>query len=133
MDETIIRILQWFVAGCVAFTSVCVAASWMIKVIKGIKKPKDDIDAKLQRDYNRLNDLETIIKEFQGQFIKIDEKLDLLDQQNSFLLENDIVGFEHMRTNNATGRIAEREHDLQQYLLQRHHEKIWGEGTKQSV
>ena len=115
----VIKVLQWVVAGCMGFTAMCVAAGWLIKIIKGIKKPKDDIDAKLQRDYDRLNDMETIIREFREQFAKIDGKLDRIEQYNDFLLENDIIGFEHMRTNNATGKIAKREHDLQQFLLHR--------------
>ena len=109
--------MRWIVAACVSFSAICVAVGWLIKIIREIKKPKDDIDAKLKRDYDRLNDMETTIKEFRGQFAKIDEKLDRLEEMNTFLLENDIVGFEHMRTNNATGKIAKRESDLQQFLL----------------
>ena len=120
MDDTaILEILRWIVAACVSFTAICVAVGWLIKIIRELKKPKDDIDAKLDRDYNRLNDMESIIRGFNKQFTVIEGKLDRLDQQNKFLLENDIIGFEHMRTNNATGRIAEREHELQQFLLHR--------------
>ena len=118
MDATIaIQLLRWFVAGCVSFSAICVAVGWLIKIVREIRKPKEDIDAKLKRDYDRLNDMEATIKEFRGQFDKIDEKLDRLEEMNMFLLENDIVGFEHMRTNNATGKIAKRENDLQQFLL----------------
>ena len=112
-----IKILQWIVAGCAGFTAVCVAAGWLIKIIKGIKKPKDEIDKKFQRDYDRLNNMDLVIKEFKKQFQLIDEKLDRLEEMNGFLLENDIVGFEHMRTNNATGRIEKREHDLKVFLI----------------
>lgn len=113
----IIKILQWVVAGCMGFTAMCVAAGWLFKIIKGIKKPKDEIDKRFQRDYDRLNNMDLIIKEFKEQFQLIDEKLDRLEEMNEFLLENDIVGFEHMRTNNATGRIEKREHDLKVFLV----------------
>lgn len=118
-----IHVLQWIVAACAGFTAVCVAVGWVIKIIVAIKKPKNDIDAKLQRDYDRLNDMDAILKEFRGQFEKIDEKLDRIEETSNFLLENDIVGFEHMRTNNATGKISKREEDIHQFLLHRHDKK----------
>ena len=118
MDEMIImQLMRWIVAACVSFTAICVAVGWIIKIIREMKKPKDDIDAKLKRDYDRLNDMEATIKDFNGQFEKIDGKLDRLEEHITFLLENDIIGFEHMRTNNATGKIAKREDDLQKFLL----------------
>ena len=89
----------------------------MVKIILLIKKPKDEIDKRFQRDYDRLNNMDLIIKEFKEQFQLIDEKLDRLEEMNEFLLENDIVGFEHMRTNNATGRIEKREHELKMFLV----------------
>lgn len=113
----IIQILQWIVAVCAGFTAVCIAFGWVVKIILLIKKPKDEIDKRFQRDYDRLNNMDLIIKEFKEQFQLIDEKLDRLEEMNEFLLENDIVGFEHMRTNNATGRIEKREHDLKMFLV----------------
>ena len=100
--------LQWmhavqaFVAICGSFSVVCVAAGWLIKIIKGIKKPKDDIDDKLQRDYDRLNEHDKEMK-----IIKSD--MEYLKKSLRLLMENDKVMLEHMRTNNATGEIAKRE------------------------
>ena len=93
---------QVFVAVCVGFTSVCVAAGWLIRIIKGVKKPKDDIDDKLQRDYDRINEHDKEMKEIKSDMAYLKESLKLL-------LENDKVMLEHMRTNNATGEIAKRE------------------------
>ena len=87
---------------CAGFTCICVAAGWLIKIIKGIKKPKDDIDDKLQRDYDRLNDHDKEMKAIKSDMEYLKESLRLL-------MENDKVMLEHMRTNNATGEIAKRE------------------------
>ena len=87
---------------CAGFTCICVAAGWLIKIIKGIKKPKDDIDDKLQRDYDRINEHDKEMKEIKSDMAYLKESLKLL-------LENDKVMLEHMRTNNATGEIAKRE------------------------
>ena len=94
--------LQIFLAVCTGFTVVCVAVGWLIKIIRGIKKPADDVKDKLQRDYDKLNDHEAELKQLKndGQYIRDAFKV---------LLENDKVMLEHMRTNNATGDIAKRE------------------------
>lgn len=81
---------------------VCVAIGWMIKIVKGAKKPVDDIDDKLERDYNRLNQHDKDME-------KIDTDLNYLKDALKLLLENDKVMLEHMRTNNATGKIGDRE------------------------
>lgn len=100
--EQWIHAIQAFVAICGSFSVVCVAAGWLIKIIKGIKKPKDDIDDKLQRDYDRLNDHDKEMKAIKSDMKYLKESLRLL-------MENDKVMLEHMRTNNATGEIRERE------------------------
>ena len=99
---TWIHAIQVFVAICVGFSTVCVAVGWLIKIIKGIKRPKDDIDDKLQRDYDRINKLDKDMK-------AIEKTLEYIKQSLKIQMENDKVILEHMRTNNATGDIAERE------------------------
>lgn len=94
--------LNTFIQICTYFTVVCVAIGWMIKIVKSAKKPVDDIDDKLERDYNRLNQHEKDMK-------KIESDMNYLKDALKLLLENDKVMLEHMRTNNATGKINDRE------------------------
>lgn len=115
--DVMVTVAKCVVAICAGFTAVCVAGGWVIKIIMAMKKPKDDIDAKLQRDYDRLNDMDELMKEFEKQLVMINEKLDSIEEFSKFLLENDMIAFEHMRTNNATGKISKREHDIDEFLL----------------
>ena len=107
--EQWIHAIQAFVAICGSFSVVCVAAGWLIKIVKGVKKPKEDIDEKLQRDYDRLNDHDKEMKEFREDIAYLKESLRLL-------LQNDKVMLEHMKTNNATGEISERETETFNFL-----------------
>lgn len=91
-----------FMAALALFTALCIAAGWVIKIAKGIHAPKTDIDNKLQRDYDRINKHDEEMKEIRSD-------LDYLKDALKLLLENDKVMLEHMRTNNATGKIANRE------------------------
>ena len=97
-----IHAIQAFVAICGSFSVVCVAAGWLIKIVKGVKKPKEDIDDKLERDYKRINQHDKEMESLKNDMSYLKDSLKLL-------LENDKVMLEHMRTNNATGEIAKRE------------------------
>lgn len=110
MNPQTIVILQSIVAVCGGFSCVCVAVGWLVKIVKGVKKPADDVNEKLKRDYARINSLEedmTAIKSFMTN----------LQEGFTFLLENDMIAFEHMRTNNATGKISKQEEQIHAYLL----------------
>ena len=82
-------VITGFVAVCVGFSSVCVAGGWVLKIIKGIKKPSEDINTKLDNDNKRIKALEE-----QSAFIL---------KAISLLLQDDLVILNHLRTTNNTG------------------------------
>ena len=105
-------VLLGFLAVCGGFTTVCVAAGWFIKIVKGIKKPGDDVknrldaqDKKLENDNNRLRDLEDQYK--------------YVSSAIGVLMRCDLVMLGHMRTNNNTGQMANMEEEIQDFLIKR--------------
>ena len=88
--------------ACVSVAVVGAAIAYIYKAIRFAKKPGDDINEKLQRDFDRINDLEDEKREIRNDMTYLKECLKLL-------LENDKVMLEHMRTNNASGDIGKRE------------------------
>ena len=101
--------LQVFLAGCAAFTCVCVAGGWFFKIVKGVKKPVDDVNDKLQRDFDRINSLDKEIK-------LLDNRLDYIANAVSILMQCDLVMLGHMKTNNNTGQIIKMEGDLRKFM-----------------
>lgn len=63
------------------------------------------IDDKLNNDNKRIKDLEEANK--------------FMYKAISLLLQDDIAILEHLRTNNATGKMAEQEQKVQDFLIQR--------------
>ena len=63
------------------------------------------VDAKLDSDNRRIKDLEE-----QNKFIY---------KAISLLLQDDLAILEHLRTENATGKMAEQEQKVQQFLIER--------------
>ena len=114
--ELLLKVLQYFVAGCVSFTSVCVSVGWLIRIIKGLKKPVDGVNDKLERDYKRINQLDKDMEEIRG-------TLKYLKAGFNVQLETDKVILEHMRTNNSKGEIKKREDAIYDFLKE-HQEKV---------
>ena len=70
-----------------------------------LKDQFDSTDKKLDNDNKRLNDLEK-----QTQF---------LYKAISLLLQDDLAILEHLRTDNNTGKMAEQEKKVQDFLIER--------------
>lgn len=70
-----------------------------------LKEQFDSIDKKFENDDKRIKALE-------------DQSV-FLFRAISLLLEDDIAILEHLRTNNNTGKMAEQEQKVQDFLIQR--------------
>ena len=95
---------------CAGFVCLVTALEKLQDIIKKFRTPTEDVEDKLKRDYKRINDLENDMTE-------IKETLDYVRDSIVLQMENDLVIFEHMRTNNSTGKIKEREDAIDQFLL----------------
>lgn len=98
-------LIAGFLAVCVGFSSICAAAVWIIKIVKGIKKPGEDVHKMLDNDNKRIKVLEE-----QSAFIL---------RAISLLLQDDLAILEHLRTDNNTGKMAEQEQAVQKFLIER--------------
>lgn len=87
---------------CASFTCVCVAAGWLIKIIRAAKKPVDTVNQKLNNDDQRLKTLE--------------EDYEYLKEAVGLLMRCDMVVLAHLRTNNATGRMIAMENEINAFL-----------------
>lgn len=94
-----------FVAVCVGFSSICAAAVWMWKIVKGVKTPAKTVHEKLDNDNRRIGELEEAVKEL----VKV----------QPMILRSMYVILQHMRTNNSTGEIAKQEQAISDYLFNR--------------
>lgn len=92
-----------FMAVLALFTALCIAGGWLIKIIKGLRKPSDDINEKLERDYKRLNRLE--------------EEFDYINKAVALLMKADLAMLGHLSTDNNTSELAAVEKEIQVFLI----------------
>lgn len=95
--------LKAFVAVCVSFSSVCVAIGWVIKIVKGAKKPADDVKAKLENEDERIKSLEG--------------ELEYISNSISILMRSNLVILGHLSTNNNKGEMSKMEKEIQEFLI----------------
>ena len=109
--------ITWQLVLAVAGGFLCIisALEKIQEIIKKAKQPTEDVEEKLARDYNRINNLEAEMEDIKGDLEYVRDSLMLQ-------MENDLVILEHMRTNNSTGKIAEREKEIKKFLLKHQHE-----------
>lgn len=105
-------IILGFLAICGGFSTICVAGGWLIKIVKGLKKPSDDIKARLDSQDKKLDNDNKRLKLIE------DSVAELLKVQ-PMILRSEYVILQHMRTNNSTGEIAKQEEAINEYLFNR--------------
>lgn len=95
-----------FVAFIVAFYGGCKYLKKELKdaITEMLKDQFSSVDAKLDKDNRRLNDLE--------------EQQKFLYKAISLLLQDDLAILEHLRTDNATGKMAKQEQKVQEFLTE---------------
>ena len=100
------------VAALALFTAACVAGGWLLKIIKGLRKPAEDtkarieaVDEKLDNDNKRIRELE--------------DQLKYISNSIGILMRCDLVILGHLRTNNNTGQMTKMEKEITDFLVQR--------------
>ena len=90
--------------ACAGFTCICVAAGWLIKIVKAAKKPSDDMRQMLENDNKRLRTLE--------------DSVAFMAKAISLLLQDDLAILNHLRTTNNTGEMAKQEEKVHEFLTE---------------
>lgn len=92
-----------FMAALALFTALCIAGGWLLKIIKGLRRPSTDINEKLERDYKRLNRLE--------------EEFEYINKAVALLMKADLAMLGHLSTDNNTSELASVEKEIQVFLI----------------
>jgi len=104
-------LLGYFLAACGGFTCVCVAVGWLIKIVKAVKKPSDDVKDKLKRHDELFDSDNKRIK-------KVEDDLDYIKRTQTQTLQCLLVILDELKKNNdVDGVIQKTETEMQSFLL----------------
>ena len=99
-----------FMAALGLFTALCIAGGWLIKIIKGVKKPADDIK-------NSVRGNKTMITQHEDKFKDIDETLKYLVNANNLVIRSLFTVLGELSANNdINGHIAKAQSEIQEFL-----------------
>ena len=97
-------------AALALFTAACVAAGWVLKIVKGMRKPSQDIHIKLDTDKKRLDDHD-------GQIGDLRETLDYLVNANNLVIRSLFTVLGELSNNNdRDGKIKEAQDEIHKFL-----------------
>lgn len=106
-------LLGYFLAACGGFTCVCVAVGWLIKIVKAVKKPSDDVKERLKKHDELFDNDNKRIK-------KMEDSLDYIKQTQTQTLKALLVILDELKQNNdASGKISKIESDMNDFLVNR--------------
>lgn len=104
-------LLGYFLAACGGFTCVCVAVGWLIKIVKAVKKPSDDVKDRLKKHDELLDNDNKRIK-------KVEDDLDYIKRTQTQTLQCLMVILDELKKNNdVDGKIGKQKDDMQSFLL----------------
>lgn len=110
--RTIIEVAKAVVGICGGFTVVCVAITWMIKAIKGAKKPEAT-----QND--RLTKLEVRMDAVEGFLGNDNRRLNTIERGNRVTQEALLALLSHAIDGNNIDDLKSARKSLQTYLMDR--------------
>lgn len=85
--------------------------------VKYLKKELREAITEMLRD--QFRDADTKLDNDNKRIKEIEKQMGFMYKAISLLLQDDITILEHLRTNNATGKMAEQEQKVQDFLIQR--------------
>ena len=95
---------------CIGFSAICVAVGWLIKIIKGLKKPSDDMNDSIKGNKTKISEQEKELKD-------INETLDYLTNANNLIMRSLFTILGELSVNNdANGHCAEAREEIQKFL-----------------
>ena len=74
-------------------------------IVEMLKESFEEVDKKLDNDNKRI--------------VELEKQLGFILKAISLLLQDDLAILEHLRTDNNTGKMAEQEQKVQEFLIER--------------
>lgn len=85
------------------FTACCVAGGWLIKIVRAVKKPSEDMKNKIESEEDKLEEAE--------------EDLNYLKNATALLLRSNFVILGHLMTNNNTGEMNKIYKEMRDFVI----------------
>ena len=95
---------------CGGFSAICLSVGYLIKIIKAVKKPAEDIKGKVSDNKAKIDDQEDEME-------RVKNTLDYLVNANNLVIRSLFTVLGELSTNNdVNGHIAKAQSEIQNFL-----------------
>lgn len=95
---------------CVGFSSICLSVGYLIKIFRGLKKPKEEMDGKILGNKAKIDEQEDRME-------KVESTLDYLVNANNLVIRSLFTVLGELSANNdVNGHIAKAQNEIQNFL-----------------
>lgn len=104
----------------ITLAQIAAAIAFVVALYGGIKYLKKEIkDGLSDMLKDQFKDIDTKLDNDNGRIKDLEEANRFMYKAISLLLQDDLAILEHLRTNNSTGKMAEQEQKVQEFLIER--------------
>ena len=108
---------QLILSICVGFSSICVSVGWLIKIIKGLKKPGEEIKGNIKTNKSAIDNNKTEIDDIKEQMSEMTSKLEYLENAINLTIRTQFTVLGELAVNNdASGHCKEAQDEIQKFL-----------------
>lgn len=95
---------------CAGFSAICLSIGYIIKIVRGLKKPGEEVSTKVKDNKSRLDKQDERLD-------KMDQTLDYLVSANNLVIRSLFTVLGELAANNdSRGHIAKAQGDIQKFL-----------------
>lgn len=106
------QLVSGFVALCVGFSAIAVAASHLLKAIHHFRAPEENQN-------KRLSDVEAELERHRGFLARDKDRLDAIEEGNRVSMRAQLALLSHSLDGNDVEALKESKKELQEYLIKR--------------
>ena len=102
---------------CIGFSAICVAGGHLIKIIKGLKKPADDIKGNIKTNKTEIDSNKSEIEDLKEQIAEMTSKLEYLENAINLTIRTQFTVLGELAVNNdASGHCKAAQDEIQKFL-----------------
>lgn len=108
---------QLIISICVGFSSICLSVGYLIKIYKGMMKPKEEIKGNIKTNKTEIASNRTEIEDLKEEIAEMKETFQYLENAINLIIRTQFTVLGELAVNNdASGHCKEAQDEIQKFL-----------------
>lgn len=108
---------QLIISICVGFSSICLSVGYLIKIYKGMMKPKEEIKGNIKTNKTEIASNRIEIEDLKEEIAEMKETFQYLENAINLIIRTQFTVLGELAVNNdASGHCKEAQDEIQKFL-----------------